>query len=278
MKPEHIMYTPSLLELALNAENMEIPQRGFHTLYEREVYVDSVGNTVVAYIVGGANDGVRYTIVIGPCGYGWSQDFRFPVMERYPEGLEDAVRNITPQELLITEELPGFIAADDVVVHEDGWYSRGLFAYELPSELTLPDAKLYRIREGVYMSFSDGSYRLAAPREFYSWPYRDEVPVARQGDLLAFNGFYSGTFPGRTLATTFPAGLRRHEISVEGDFQWAWANDYDLSIMPTAPSSPVLITLTHPEHETVTMEEAAVTLSFLPGQSRPFGNDPESED
>lgn len=300
MKTEELLYSANALELALEGADMEMPLNGFHTVYQREVRIDTSARALVSYIVGGLNDGMRYTVVMlythgALVRTGWGKDFRLPVPERSLgdwEELQRAVAGVTPSDLLLMEQVPGF---DANAVHKDGWFSRGQLAYELPSVEALPDAKLYRIREGVYMVFPDETYRLASAREFFTWPMLNVPPAARQGDLLVHpigdspHGRYpaitryAGKYPADLelgnwfLAEDFAGELGRHRLILDErtKFRSVFYGDDALErttiqITSVDEDAPCSVRVEHPEHETIEAEGYTLTLSFVPGVSRPF--------
>jgi hypothetical protein len=59
---KNFIYEPNKLERAFQRrQKIEFPGRGFHTLYTREEY-PAEGILTLGYLVGGDNDGLRYSI------------------------------------------------------------------------------------------------------------------------------------------------------------------------------------------------------------------------
>ena len=205
LKIERFIYEPSLLEKALSPSEIQIPGRGFHSLWEREFYIDGVDGThivLVAYVEGGLHCGDKYTVVLERkydrttfkypiYRTGWAEGFTLPVPARNLAACGISARTfrkLKSQKLLFIDEVPGFTEGmDGRYYHPPGmWYSRSLLVREYPPLPILGEgARVFLLREGVYVYFPDESFRLIPYAEYFdleSWP----VPDYRQGDLLVW--------------------------------------------------------------------------------------------
>jgi len=299
---KQLLYEPSCLEAALTPE-YETPQRGFHTLHERgEISFVEGGESYrgsVTYVEGGANCGIRYTFVIVQPSFGswekretgWAVGFRLPVPIRaFPPTLGKDIRGLEARrELLFPEEVPGFgekerasraswwVPPEGESYHQDGWYTTSVLVREIPTpEVLGAGARVYLLREGVYVAFPDGSSRLASYEDFFGFavwnePYAYETPRSaptyRQGDLLVWERLLP---PGATLEDAGPEHLvefDRHQVRVPMDAQVC--ENGHTRIYCTAAC------VSHPEHRDLVLGQLPVLgvvycIELLPGTSRPF--------
>jgi len=110
------------------------------------------------------------------------------------------------------------------------------------------DARAWDIREGVYIAFTDGTYRLVPRREYYDFARAIQYagpPIARQGDLLVFC---------QQLPEDMRAIYRRDGVTSDG---------IDHHVMENGA-------ITHPEHGSLILPENWQTIILAPGSSRPF--------
>lgn len=280
---ERLIYEPSGLEKALTGECgfPPIPQKGYHTLYERS-FETPTHAVITAYLEGGNHCGDRISVVVARdfkeshAIWGWASGFRFPVPSMGRLHISDvsdfaaSIKRLQAKPLWHAWEVPGFDQSDGLdaeCFHSQGWYTKGLFAYELPAPTCLPDAVLFRIREGIYATFPDGSMRLMPPKEYYSFNL-NEKPVARQGDLLVLKASYTIPYDDN-IGDNFD--LDRHHLAFSSPVHhvsWHLTN----AVMFYPSDGSTTLTITHPEHETavIPLEYAGYEACLLPGVSRPF--------
>lgn len=159
------------------------------------------------------------------------------------------------------EEVPGFtgrLSAGGYQTHRDGWYTRSIFGVRLQAPFWAPEAEAYDIREGVYVCFPDGSFRLMRRKDYYDFcealPDLRPAMEFRQGDCIPCEVEFDVDRPVATwvLATNIThegAVLDRHEAVVRGGE----------------------VFLTHPEHgEVGPLPNSVRSIMLIPGSSRPF--------
>jgi|GEM_PF-5643831 len=203
---------------------------------------------------------------------------------------------ISTGKLIGIREIPGFQSEEsfpfpwpsvgEKVNHQDGWFTRSKIVYRVEKPEWF-EGDAFRIAEGIYITFPDGSYRLVqSAKEFFSWPgwslgpsIPTDIPgvisgyggpTHRQGDLMVWPapgdlGEWEGelSFRGLTLDTShfllvdesLPEGkgsLDRHTVERNDDGS---------------------VVITHPEHATVELPAGKYIIGLLPGTSRPFSRD-----
>lgn len=248
------------------------------------------------YLEGGNNSGCRVLVEIAPdaeeprfspvaAGAGLHASETVKLLE--PAGLLRALRvaadNGNVGALLDIWEVPGFEEArplperrergdrrrrselpaparthEGFAIHSDGWFTRSRFTIQLPAPAWAPDARAFDLREGIYLAFEDGTFRLVPKPEYFD--FRDDseliwgVPDARQGDLLLYARPEVAAVEGEAEFSQ-SQNYDRHRVSgweVEGlQDTWAWP------------------TITHPEHEGLRLE-GVFRVVLAPGVSRPF--------
>jgi hypothetical protein len=142
-------------------------------------------------------------------------------------------------------------------VHESGWYTKTERVLRLTPPWWAPDAQAFDIREGIYLHFPDGTFRLARRRDYYR--FEDELSfrrvLGRQGDLLflsnavsnrIFEGWNGSTMQTRLVDEVEIINLARHHIDT---------------------GEEVVI---HPEHGTMALPEEPWLAILEPGISHPF--------
>lgn len=289
MELKDIMYEPNLLETAFSrGQRLDMPGNGFHTLYTRKERLLDGTDVTLAYLVGGLNNGFRYSVVVARtpgenvdirCGR--EAGFRFPVpretayTQQLAVDIYTAARGLPEEQLLRMEEVPGFTAAGGTFghrLHDSGdWYTRSMFTYELEHFPVFGEgARAFLLREGVYVWFPDKTIRLIPTKEFWeeNWNMIDP-PDARQGDLLAWKR--AGYGNGDKNEPAKEAAIDRHMIwPVQGVFTaamgtcWYWV------------SPGGMLEVRHPEHELLSLPGENGTfwmLRLLPGTSRPFARE-----
>jgi hypothetical protein len=268
MKKDDLLYRGTEMEVEL--EPFRLPRRGFHTAYEARLEFeggDASGTAIVLYLEGGANCGCRYTFVYAiteRVETGWAQGFRLPVpIRRLPENLHKMLQRLTPRPLLRPREVPGFDADGR---HKDDWYTSSILVREIEIASVLGEnARVFLLREGVYVTFPDGSYRLAPYREWFSFVslYDDRVPDARQGDLLVFSEGPGWLLDLTDVQEEIKASVGRHTMEIGGKIE-EWEEDV---LVVRAPRG---CKITHPEHPELVLQGGNYTIVHLPGDSRPF--------
>ena len=275
---------------------IEYPLKGFHTLYEARFETADNYAITWAWITGGRGDGLRYTVAVADNGYGdikvgWERGHKDYVFIRrldnpdnesdYPDRLMNAIKRLTPRKLVIVAEIPGF---DDDGKHKDGWFTKGLFALEMAQAPCLGEgARAWKLKEGIYIAFPDGSCRLMSQDE-----YRDVVgwgvPTFRQGDLLLFKldpapiEFYDWgepQHPNGFKIVPHPEGytMDRHQLEgqvfiYEGVMHSNPICDFSLYSGKVVVAGPARVI--HPEHGILELPEGQYHARLLPGTSRPF--------
>jgi len=281
----------ALDEAAHTPPRMEFPLKGFHTLYETQ-FESADGYAVTwAWVVGGRNDGLRYTIGVArkeaEILTGWERGHRdYVFLRTIPEGLASAIERLSSQKLLLIGELPFF---NDYGVHRDGWHSNGLFATKIdpvkciktpvPScadeELVL-QPECWRIKEGVYILFPDNTYRLMS-REGYQRMAKWNPPDHRQGDLLVWRvpEWHSLVDKMWDRVAELPEEggdpmeyeIDRHHIAGLV-IETADSFDDGFVLYVQGPAK-----ITHPEHEPLNLPSGTFEVRLLPGTSYPFHGD-----
>lgn len=303
MKKSDFLYESTQLELDL--EGFQLPGRGFHTAYElscfhadETAYIED-GEVTVTYLEGGAACGCRYTFVqfrhFAPHNpsieYGWAYGFRLPVPIRpFPE-LAKSLRGLTPKPLLFPGAIPGFMKTCPVR-HQDRWFTKSLLVREIPAAPVLGEgARVFILREGVYISFPDGSYRLIPSGQ---WRHFSEtftnVPFYRQGDLLVFE-FRTSPFCWYCRPENFEIywdsiSSQEKKISYDIDRHRIAVSQGSIAILRDATDRdsweslggiiPVLVSvldgtaeITHPTNTTLSLPPGKYVITPLPGTSRP---------
>ncbi len=175
-------------------------------------------------------------------------DGRYPL--RVPNGTTQGHRLPVPGFLPLAGSMPAVGEPPAQYQHKDGWYTRSERALHVRSPQWAPNASVYDIREGIYIVFSDGTFRLVPRREYYEKLEWDE-PEARQGDLLLWHNPQKGV--DRPIATDEPEYFDRHKIVAQDD------------------GSAVV---THPEHGELVVSAPGLNqplyAAIAPGTSRPF--------
>ncbi len=269
---------------------IEYPGRGFHSLYETK-FQTADGYTVFwAWVIGGDGDGIKYTVAVatndeGDVKVGWERGHKSYVFKRpVPREFTNAIRYLTPGKLLMIGELPGF---DQDGHHRDGWFSRGLFATKLLTpnclmtsvECADPELVLqpecWRIKEGVYVVFPDGSYRLMGFMDYLTIKLWDR-PTLRQGDLMffrlqwpiEFNDNGEPVSPPSFTYEVYPEGYSMDRHGIDGlvlirKSKAEGVYEKDIFLVGAAA-------VRHPQHGTLEIPEGHYEIVMLPGTSRPF--------
>lgn len=182
--------------------------------------------------------------------------------------------------LIPAHEVPGFEQNEGRLVHLQGWLSASFYAMPMDSPEFAPEAKVWDIREGVYMSFPDGSIRLARRPDYWSFwrEFMDRQVVSRQGDLLFFVNIRN--------VWDFPS------VATEADHRRVFGHDLGLyvtaggpgtvgqrfSVRPEAEIDRHVFSsedwvVRHPEHGEMPLPTGDWVAVLLPGTSRPFQRD-----
>jgi hypothetical protein len=210
----------------------------------------------VYYVVAGAHSGVR---VLAEFSEGalvgialWKlhpPTLRMPRSEEVDKilsFLRRAADQCQPTDLALIQEVGGFHqGADGYWYHRDGWFTESVIALPIPPPAWAPDAQAWDFREGIYLTFPDGSYRLVRRWEYYDFKRQAAcAPIARQGDCL----FYTCSFGNYSTRVEDGAVLGRHKVSVrDGQME-----------------------VSHPQHGTMTLPAEAAYMVLEPGTSSPF--------
>lgn len=285
----------ALEEVKYGEIGIEFPLRGFHTLYETRFATPDGYVVDWAWITGGRGDGLKYTVAVandchGDVKVGWERghkDYVFiqPIyFSDYPDNPNkfiNAIKRLTPRKLTVIGEIPGFDLSGK---HKDGWYTKGLFAIEMAQAPCLGEgARAWKLKEGIYIAFPDGSCRLMSQDE-----YRDvvgwDVPTFRQGDLLLFKldpapiEFYDWgepQHPNGFKIVPHPEGytMDRHQLEgqvfiYEGVMHSNPICDFSLYSGKVVVAGPARVI--HPEHGILELPEGQYHARLLPGTSRPF--------
>lgn len=297
MDRDKLIYRPNMLERMLqsNGQRISMPHLRYHTLYTKRYRLDDNAEAVAAYLVGGENCGCRYSVVVikeadGSITCGSAERFCFPVpeeMENAPQLLDDilkACRGLQEKPLLHVAEIPGFRDVEGLMEHRDGWYTKSIHSYEYDEfhvQVFGGGARAFPLKEGVYVYFPDGSYRLIPTREFWEdgWAYMD-APTCRQGDLLAwYDGDWRRGGERGVRSDEDVIVVDRHKITAVYDdtedkiayrryIVSGTRNDFYLP-------EGVCLQITHPEHDTKIISEPGWwKLILLPGTSRPYSQLP----
>lgn len=250
--------------------------------YPGDFFVSPSGDTF--YIKGGLNDGCRAVIHTTIDDSEFGQRRRYYVGKLWGSSLvecsaelaEEVLRGYAstcPKKLLEMDEVPGFKQEDSeyrLTTHKQGWYSESPFAIELPSPAWAPEARAFNIKEGVYLSFPDGSMRLVGRREFFSTPWNgDSKPFARQGDCLV----YEWECMADAVAAKGEQAVRiilPKEASVLNSANQDGLDHHSVSLDSDGGGCLVI---GHPEHEELRVkvfEHGMMSVVLMPGTSRPF--------
>jgi hypothetical protein len=142
------------------------------------------------------------------------------------------------------------------------WYTNTERVLRLAPPWWAPNAQAFDIREGVYLYFPDGTYRLCRRRDYYAleschYPLSRTL-LARQGDLLfmatgdclpirkVFAGWDGSSMQTQLLGDHDSVYLGRHHIDVGQGL------------------------VTHPEHGSMGLPADSWLAIIAPGTSRPF--------
>lgn len=287
---DQLFYPRSLTLKALTGKDrLDVPMRGFTHMWEKEFETADGWHVTWAWVVGGRNNGCRYTIAIAQKGHehyeGWvygHKDYVF--MRLMPSKAIRAIALLRPEALRLTFTLPGFYNHNDNseneyrIYHKDGWYSTGLFAIEIDpvsciktqtkhaDDEVVMQPDVFLIKEGVYIAFPDESYRLMSREE-----YRDigelRTPNFRQGDLMIW---ISHDVVGFGDDCQSQLDYDRHKITClneNGKIKFKFDQNHRLRMIYI--NSPFIVE--HPQHGTLKIEGARqYAIKLLPGTSRPF--------
>jgi hypothetical protein len=188
--------------------------------------------------------------------------------------------------LLDIASVPGFEprskihnSAENVAYHRDGWFTTSRFSIETAAPAWAPDARAFDLREGIYLVFADGTFRLVPKRDYFKgYPFEESQlhhrdgspPDARQGDLLFYEIPGIARDADEVADESSTEDYDRHLVDgwrlieaarelTNGRHQrpsdvWAWP------------------TITHPEHGVMELE-GVYKVVFAPGVSRPFSRE-----
>jgi hypothetical protein len=149
------------------------------------------------------------------------------------------------------DQVPGFGRANPGF-HSQGWYSKGLYALELPAPGFAPGARVFDIFEGIYIFFEDESIRLMPRREYFEFLKVPVRPALRQGDIFLLEEEPPADYIGSSRWIPIrrsPITIGKHRMIIEDD----------------------LAILIHPDHPRMEIPKAQLAgLFMLPGVSRPF--------
>lgn len=275
------------------------PGRGFHHVWENKFELKEGGYAVVAYAVGGANNGYRGTFVFlydadgepNRVAYEFG-NFHLPLkcvgekLSRWrgPNPFVKAER----MPMRYPHELPGF-KGDDLeypwATHKDGWFTKSPAAIykELISPIFHEDDRAWVMNEGVYIYFHDGSYRMV-PRWAFAFLDRMPYPRARQGDLLVLQPSaverYWPIIEEEEVHGYCKLSIDRHTaVNLEqpykkitfmrGRFLGEPAEIVGYLVHAQTGKD---IVLEHPEHGVLNTREYEALLVLMPGTSRPYEN------
>lgn len=292
IKWEDLLYKTSELEKALlRFEPVLIPEKGFTGIWESTFELEHGFKAIVAYLEGGNRLGCRYTFVIvdnkiGHVLYGWAKGWRLPVPERgelkeFQQGSEltKAMARAKKEVLSFVDSLPRFYRENGKTFCKGGWYTTSLFALPRPTPSCLGEARVWSIKEGIYVYFPDGSYRLIPHRKWGEWlsiieGYSLKL-IGRQGDLLVFtspclpqldddwNVLDEVYFDNHVVTCKNKENSKIRYFSLMcGGYVFQPLDDNEFLVF------------THPEHEKVEIEvpDDGCLVMLLPGTSRPFQN------
>jgi len=270
-------------------EHLEVPHGGFHHVWETVIQTTDEWIITMAWVTGGERNGYRYTLAVakkeGIIRTGWMFGHKDYVLVRsVPDKAIDALIGSQISELLIIYNIPGFTDAwneGPYFHHRDGWYSTGLFGIKvepvdciktpIPScvenELVAqPD--VYSIREGIYIVFPDGSYRLMSRskyRDISGWP----LPHYRQGDLLVWR-----LAKECKLVIQSTIGIIKFLEDDNIVRKYAIDNHCINGIIEPKDGTNAYVqgpaTIEHPEHGVLELQDGTFEVKLLPGTSRPF--------
>lgn len=263
--------------------DMELPVRGFHTLYETQLTTRDGYAVTWAWVTAGLGDGIKYTVAVAvnnndgrDIKAGWTRGHKDYVFVRpVPAKFVNAIRRLTPGQLYLIGQISGF---DYAGYHKDGWYSRGLFAtrLDLPNclricvdcaddELVI-QPEVWRIKEGVLILFPDDSCRLMTFEEYLAMSFWDH-PDYRQGDLMFFFVATKHDDPNIDYFIDMPNPYRidRHEIFAPLIPHAIQQHPNTRQIYIAGPAK-----VQHPEHGLMELPEGLHEIKMLPGTSRPF--------
>lgn len=194
-------------------------------------------------------------------------------------------------------EVPGFEkegastfpwSGEEITRHHDGWYTRtklASWAYK-PSWL---NGDAFRLAEGIYTAFPDGTCRLARTKEYYSWPgwylgqsvlgetpdiiLDHEGPKYRQGDLLVWEASDDArrtleSAGRRTLADVWAQPT--HNFLLLDESLAEGKGSLDRHMVERTEDGWLI---THPQHEALRLPVGEWIVGLLPGTSRPFSRD-----
>lgn len=249
--------------------------------YVRLAAGTAADGTQVFYAELGAAAGFRFVVAYTPDGdVGLGYQLHASVLVRVqPEAREKlaellrwaadrATAQGTLDRLLPIREVPGFDADGR---HQHGWRSYSDVARQLPAPDWAPEADVYDIREGVYLSFPDGSSRLAQRRAYWvAWRTFPDAPIARQGDLLVFAQLPRWESRDREAMDVLRQSGRAIATKESGQ-GWPVLNQTVSLDRHTIERDGDRVVITHPEHDTVTVNaDQAAWICLAPGSSRPF--------
>lgn len=292
MELENLLYSTSKLEkVFFSKEPFYVPDNGFTGMWEATATFDDEVKAIVSYMEGGAHLGDRYTFVVaqspqGWATYGWAKGWRLPVPERgfiqdfvEEKNMLKALVWAEKGELPLIQNLPGFFTGRNVdgnFLHKDRWFTRSIYALPRPVPDFIKEAQVWSIREGIYISFPDGSYRLIPHRQW--WEFMEVIRdydlelIGRQGDLLVFSYEHP---PIRDEEVDFrpleKESIDRHEIIIDGKAECQKLYRIESFIFRSL-GQEFTLTFTHPEHERMDVKVASngCWVVLLPGTSHPF--------
>ncbi len=253
---------PLIVDVLAKDNSIVCPDRGFRTVHE--VQFNDLDNYVVtwAWLEGGMYNEIRYTLAVavkdGIKKVGWVRGHKDYVFIRpIPNKLLSAAKFATSKSLELIDLVPGFGPSGK---HVDRWFSHGLFAVEdddVP-ECLGDKVRAWRIKEGMYITFPDGSYRLMRVEDYENVKWWDD-PEYRQGDLFVWQIANPNTCDGNILSEYL---LEQHHIACNNVIKVLQDN---LGVLIEGPAI-----IKHFEYETLELPNGIFEIRLLPGTSKPF--------
>ncbi len=167
-------------------------------------------------------------------------------------------------------------------LHRDGWFTRSCVVLPIPAPSFAPDAKAWDMREGIYLTFPDESYRLITRREYFAFLRHVEAesrannadpnPISRQGDLLFFSGNWGNKgWDGsrQVICQPMDEGCffvpADHTDNTQRRVVELRDMEFDRHVISEDANC-----VRHPEHGEMPLPGGAWTAVLMPGTSRPF--------
>jgi len=274
---------------------MQVPERGFHHIWEAQFETteeDGLPWVITwAWCLGGHSNGCKYTIAVATqrqeCGYvhrtGWAVGYKDYVFERpLPDEALKALKFAEVKPLLFIWDVPKFEHTRNeplnaVHFYDNGhldincgyrWYTTTKFTMELPPMPCLGNIKAYTFKEGVYVLFENGDFRLMPKVDYFDFGQKPK-PDYKYGYLFYIWRVDDEDIPEEWMARELelPYHLpKKHKIvSAEAAYTTALGLDEYIPFIIEGPAR-----LEYSKYETLELPEGRYLMRYVPGTSQPF--------